>query len=869
MKQKLHTALLMIWILAFPLSVAGQNTIKGKIIDSQKKEPLIGATIIIEESSEGTVTDAEGHFVLKTLMDTPVTLRFKCLGSVEQSRVISFQGKEPILETIELEPSSIGLDEIKVLASFVKSKGKTPVVYSTITPVELETKLSNKEFPEILKSTPSVYATRQGGGMGDARISLRGFDSNNIGVLINGIPVNGMENGSVYWSNWAALADVTQTIQVQRGIGMSKLGIPSVGGTINIVTNTIDTQQGGSVYYGLGNDGYQKMAVMLSSGLMKNGWAFTLSGSRTVGNGYVNGTNFEGWSYFLNLSKRINENNLLSFTAFGAPQWHNMRGNRHLIQDYENHKDGIRMNTSYGYLNGEVLATGGGYNEYHKPQLSVNHFWTINDKSTLSSSVYASLAKGGGRKVYGGFPQKMIFQYDAETGRPHKNTLLTPDGLIDYNAGMEQNRDSDHGSDAFFSMGTNAHDWYGMLTTYANKLSDVLNLTVGVDGRYYKGYHYEKIEDLLGGAYYKENIAANKLAYRDPASLLKVGDKVGYDNISYILWMGTFAQIELNKPRYNAFLSASISDHKYKRKDPGLYGEFGNKEKYPVSEMETDWINFKPVSIKAGFNYKLAEIHNVYINGGYVTKAPMFDGVFPAKDNNMLTDIRMEKVITGEIGYGINTRTLSVNLNAYYTRWNDRTVSRKVGNTFVAIPNVDALHKGIELEVTYRPLSVLSLGGALSVGDWKWANDADFVLYDEQMKPVGEYHAYMKDLHVGNSAQTSAALTASWEPFRNLIVGADWNYYGRNYADFDPRNRNNPDDRAEAWKLPDYSTVDLNLNYRFKIGNIKAIMYANINNLLNKEYIADAKDGKDHNRETALVWYGFGTTWTTGLRLSF
>ena len=90
---------------------------------------------------------------------------------------------------------------------------------------------------------------------------------------------------------------------------------------------------------------------------------------------------------------------------------------------------------------------------------------------------------------------------------------------------MEDNKNSDHGSDAIFTMGTNSHDWYGLLSTYTNELSKSLKLTVGIDGRYYKGYHYDKISDLLGGAYYKDN----KLAWRDPDTKLREGDKVNQD----------------------------------------------------------------------------------------------------------------------------------------------------------------------------------------------------------------------------------------------------------------------------------------------------------------------------------------------------
>ena len=88
-------------------------------------------------------------------------------------------------------------------------------------------------------------------------------------------------------------------------------------------------------------------------------------------------------------------------------------------------------------------------------------------------------------------------------------------------------------------------------------------------------------------------------------------------------------------------------------------------------------------------------------------------------------------------------------------------------------------------------------------------------------------------------------------------------------ADFAAADRTDEKDRAEAWKLPDYSTVDLNLNYDFKMGTFQGQLFGNVNNLFNRKYISDALDGSDHTRETAVVWYGFGITWTAGLRISF
>ena len=126
------------------------------------------------------------------------------------------------------------LDEVVVTSGVidVAKTRETPVAVSTIAPAEISLKIGNLEFPEIMSRTPGVYATRSGGGYGDSRMNLRGFDQRNTSFLINGQPVNDMENGWVYWSNWQGLTDVASGIQIQRGLGASRLAVPSVGGTV-------------------------------------------------------------------------------------------------------------------------------------------------------------------------------------------------------------------------------------------------------------------------------------------------------------------------------------------------------------------------------------------------------------------------------------------------------------------------------------------------------------------------------------------------------------------------------------------------------------------------------------------------------------
>lgn len=762
----------------------------------------------------------------------------------------------------------VNIKEIMVLSSQTLNDIEKPVVMTAVSAKEIKFKLSNKEFPEILNYTPSIYASKMGGGYGDSRITLRGFGSENISTLINGVPINGMENGAVYWSNWAGIADVAHRIQVQRGIGISKLGLYSVGGTINIVTNGADTKRGGWVSYDMGNDGYQKMGFSVSTGQTSNGWALSLMGMNTSGDGYVDGTNFECWSYFGNLSKRFNDRHSLSFTFLGAYQWHNRRSNKHFIADYDS--KGIRMNSSYGYINGEIVSSYSGYNEYHKPQLSLNHFWKVGRKASITTSLYASMSTGGGRKVSGVDANRI--QYNYKDGRPiydkegNMVSNLRPDGLIDYEPLMNDNRDSKTGSKAVFATGTNSHNWFGGLSTFNQPLGERFNLSAGIDVRYYKGYHFDRIENLLGGSYYTDN----SLAWREKDRKLYVGDKINFDYYSEILWLGAFSQLEYNSEHIQTFISATATNHKYKRVDDGRYGAYGDQEKYPVSGRMSSWRDFVPVSVKAGFNYRFTENHRAFVNGGYITKAPVMETIYV--DNTYLANPENEKITSFELGYTYSTEKVRAQVNGYITNWKDKSTAKNIGSwngPRACIPNLDALHRGIEVEASYAPISSLRFDGFVTVGDWRWKKDVYFALVNDKGEVTGEYNAYIKDLKVGNAPQTSAYLSATWECMDGFRVGADFNYYADHYADFSAIDRVKKDDRAQSWKLPDYSTVDLNMSYEFQFHKLSLTFFGNVNNLFNKKHITDALDGVTHKREDALVWYGFGTTWSTGIRLKF
>ena len=301
-------------LILFGVSAAvAQSAVTGKIVD-ETGAPLIGASVTVPGTSQGVSTDVDGNFTLKT---DAKEIEISYVGYVPTKKPVT--GPNARLGIIQMEPDAVALQDVIVMQS-VAVQRKTPVAVSTVSAEEISYKLGGQEFPEILKSTPGVYVTKDGGGFGDSKINMRGFQAANVAVMVNGVPVNDMEWGGVYWSNWAGLSDVTRSMQTQRGLGASKISSPSVGGSVNIVTNGIEAKQGGTFSFGVGNDGLYSLSFSLSTGLTKSGWALSVLGAKRWGDGYIQGTNFEGYNWFVNISKRINDRHQLSLTAFGAPQ---------------------------------------------------------------------------------------------------------------------------------------------------------------------------------------------------------------------------------------------------------------------------------------------------------------------------------------------------------------------------------------------------------------------------------------------------------------------------------------------------------------------------------------------------------------------
>lgn len=892
-------------------TVIGQTRISGTVVD-ENNEGLPGASVVIKGTSNGTQTDFDGKFTLTASSDNG-TIVISFLGY--KNKEVSFSAAGD-LGTIQLEEEDNILDEvvIKGLIDVAKDR-QTPVAKSTIKAQEIQDKLGSQEFPEILNNTPSVYATKSGGGFGDARINIRGFSQENIAVLINGVPVNDMENGRVFWSNWAGLSDVTTAMQVQRGLGSSKLAISSVGGTINIITKSTDLKEGGTVTSSVGNNGYFKNVFSYNTGQNENGFAASFLLSRTAGDGYISGTRFEGYNYFVGLGWDKGDHNF-QFMLTGAPQTHNQRTtsffNMATLEDYLIY--GKRYNYNHGYLNGTEFNWR--RNFYHKPLTSLNWVWDINETSSLTASAYVSFGRGGGTgdigRLDGNFASSSRFRnpinghvlwdeivkansgvggnfsngfsyanpVDATTGQFIVNDdELQPDALP---AGITRRN-------GFIRRASiNSHNWYGILANYDTQINDKLTLDFGIDLRSYTGIHYRRVDNLLGADGYRDNddinnpLAIRSIEYSsDIGSLWNVfrdtdsEQKINYWNDGKVRWFGVFGQLEYVGDEVSLFVQAAASQQGFKRID---YFNYLNSD----PARETGWENITGGNIKGGINWNIDENHNIFGNAGFYSKQPFFDAIFLNFRNDINPNPRNEKIIGMELGYGYTSQKFRANVNLYRTQWKDRflSVSARFNgeNGSADLQNIEQIHMGAELDFTYDVTDNFRLVGMTSVGDWRYAGNVSGTAFDNNATAIGTIELFLDDVKVGDAAQFTARMGFDLDITEDFTVDYTQRFVDRLFARINAEDFDTADHQGSL-QLPGYSVADLGATYRFNFNDDSRLsLRLNVNNLWATEYIvesatnifADPGDPTYRGVNTAnKVFFGWGTTWNFTARYSF
>lgn len=911
---------LALFILIIPfLSFAQVSDVTIVVTDYATKETVPFAKIRLNDKIKATAGE-DGTYTFKGV---PYG-QYNMFVAMEDTTFKVVKIDKPVVKITVAIGATLELEEVQVIGGVVTGR-RTPVPVTRIDPKKIEEELGSRDIPMLLNATPGVYATQQGGGDGDARITVRGFDQRNVGVMIDGVPVNDMENGAVYWSNWFGLDVITSSIQVQRGLGATKLAMPSVGGTLNILTAGVGNKQRTSIRQEYGSGNMLRTSFAYNSGMLKHGWGLTLAGSYKQAQGYVDGTPSQGGFYYAKLQKK-HKNHLMSFSVFGAPQKHGQRSFNQKVQYWDSkaaedfglvvnpnlpHDRGIRYNEHWGYItnhtNGNTVSRDGKtvFNErlnyYNKTQLTLKDFWQVNSKLSISNIVYASIGKGGGTKLSN-----------------YSSALRAQDGTIDWDRIINNNRYTTFfgtiqpNYDPFFSANefkssqvltssVNNHFWAGYLGQFNYEMNNKWSFSGGLDYRNYKGTHYREIVDLLGGDYYINNSDQNSTT-----QMKRVGDKIAdvgkpYENYrdGYVQWAGVFGQAEYTGTRWTAFLNLSGVYNGYKgvdyfrKKELNLgdtvlaigatdtityKGQTYTAQSAGLKYNATPWKWIPGGTIKAGASYILNENSNIFVNAGYLSRTPMFTNVVDNNFNRFFSEIKNELILAFEVGYGYSGKKFGINVNAYATNWKNKPFPNGLAvpdpldpqsTIRVNVNGMDAVHYGAEVDAIYKINKKLSGEVMVSYGDWRW-NSSQTVQLPAYNTSVS-FDA--KGVHVGDAPQSTYSAALRYDAFKNFYVKAQYMYFDRFYSDFNPFILNGVNAGRDSWKVPGYGLLNLFAGYKVRIKKSDLVFNGSITNLLNKHYISDAilssTYGPGFDVGSAGVMYGAGLRFNLGLALQF
>lgn len=700
----------------------------------------------------------------------------------------------------------------------------------TVLPQDLESDDQAVEISGLLQSSQDIFVSTAGYTFGQTRFKIRGYDSENTSVLMNGVQLNDLETGGAYWSSWGGLNDVTRNQEIDPGISSSKFSFGEVGGVTNMISRASSFRKQIKLTYSLTNRNYRnRLMFMYSTGLMENGWSIAASGSRRwAQEGYVEGTFYDAYSYFLAVEKKLNKQHSIGLIFYGSPNKHGRNGVS--VQESNDLAGTNYYNPYWGYQNGEKRNAS--VSNYHQPMLVLSHYWDMDEKTKLTSSVFYSFGRGG---------STALDWYDVADPRPDYYRNLPSDDR-DFNgytaAEREQlwmNDESFRQLDFDYFYSTNSKNLYtiynvdgiegqnetGMLSNYiiedrrndksqigANfnlikEMNDHITLSGGLNLNWYKSYQYKLVDDLMGGDFY---LNVDKFAERDlvdplaaendlnkPNQVIEEGDRYGYDYTANINKYDFFIQADFKYSKVDYFVAGMLSYDEFWRTGHMRNGKFPN-DSYGDSEKHS----FTNYGVKGGATYKVTGRHLIDVNSFYTTRAPYFRTAYisPRTRNEVIDGLTNEKIFSGDLSYIYRSPYVQARVTGYYTKFNDGLYSRSFYHetlrSFVnyQMTGVDRVHLGTELGIEGKITANFTLYGVFAMGQYYFdSNPTATISVDNNALVLSNRKVYLKDYIDGGFPQTAASGGVKYRSSSNIFASVNINYYDDIYIEVNPDRR--------------------------------------------------------------------------------
>ncbi|MDY8135299.1 TonB-dependent receptor [Aquimarina sp. 2201CG5-10] len=760
---------------------AQQTGLKGKIVDATTNENLSGAIITIEGTEISTITNNLGEFDFGNAQ----------LPLGEQIALISKEGYIAKRFPITINEGSI-LDLKKIDLDYDLNQEQIQIGTISLSDNELDDGDDDASFnvSGLLQASRDVFLNAAAFDFSATFFRPRGLGNENGKVLINGIEMNKLFNGRPQWGNWGGLNDVQRNQEFSIGISANDYTFGDLSGTTNIIMRASQYRKGGRVSYASSNRSYNgRIMGTYNSGLMADGWAYSISLSRRFGNeGFIDGTLYDSNSFFASVEKKINDKHSLNLTTFYTP---NRRGRSTSITEEVFNLKGQKYNPNWGYYDGEKKNSR--IREIEEPVVMLNHYWDISDKFSLNTNFAYQTGKIGNSRLDNGgtdlsigpdgqesfigggrsrdtnpiHPSNLPSNYLQDpnpTALDFQNAFLAQqafvrDGQLDWNRLIEANQlSAQQGGNSTYILYEDRNDdtQYTVNMILNGQLTDNISLNAAVNYRNLKSENFAEVLDLLGGTGFLDvdlfatsapGFSPSELADRAQSDLrnrnrvVGVGDRYDYNYEMDANTINGFAQAQFKTNKVDFFLSGNISQTSYQRNGLFENGYFPGSESFGKSEK----LDFTNYGAKGGFTYKIDGRNLIDVHGAYFTKAPTIRSAFANARQNNVTVAQLtggeqdsEKIQSIDASYILRTPKLKARLTGYYTKIQDATdisfffteaiSGSDVGFVQEILTDIDKLHIGAELGIEYQITPTIKLKGAAAIGQFTYDNNPNLIL---------------------------------------------------------------------------------------------------------------------------------------------
>ena len=778
-KKKLATLLLLLPTMAF-----AQFSIKGKVSSKSSHESIAGATLQINNTFIASQSKSDGTFEITNLKKGTYILRTSIIGFLTQLDTITIKENKDVNIVIELEESTVLMDEVIVAAT--RTDERSAIANSSLNKSQIADQNLGQDLPYLLNQLPSVVTTSDAGaGVGYTGIRMRGIDATRINVTINGIPVNDAESQGTYWVDLPDIASSIDNIQVQRGVGTSTNGAGAFGGSLNIQTTKLNPKGYGEYNSSYGSFNTWKNTVNAGSGLINDKFTFDARLSKISSDGFIDRASSDLKSYYL-AGAYYGKKSIVKFITFSGLEetyqaWNGIPESR-LKGDIQGMNDfiirnGLSPEDALHLLNSDSRT----YNQFtYKNQ--VDHY--KQDYYQLHFS----------REFNRNWDANLAFHYTR--GKGYYEEYKSSQAFSNYGLA-----DVTIGSDTISSTDLVRKKWldnhfYGTTFSLTYKSNKKLNATLGGAWNKYDGLHYGEII----WARYASNSTLYNNYYSDTAS------KIDFNIFAKVNYAVT------KKFSFYADLQYRMVNYSFLGYDDSL-----------KNIQQTAALGF--INPKIGLHYELNTYASIYFSYSIGHKEPSRDDYTQSTPTSRP---KAEKLNDLELGYRHNTKKAQWALNFYYMEYRNQLVLTGEINDVGAYnrANVDNSYRaGMEAELGIKILKNLTWNANLTLSKNKILNFEEFVdNYDSTAQRINNY----PETDIAFSPSVIAGSTFTYEPIQHLKISFISKYVSDQYLD----NTSN-----KTRKLDAFFVNDIRINYTIKTKHIREIGFTfALNNLFSERY---------------------------------